>query len=158
MYADPSMNKVGYNLHAVLVHQGQASRGHYWAYVRKGTDSKQFHSNEVLTKSPLNESEVTANDDNEDENGEMEIELIDTQSTRDQISSTDHQSFASKDDISESIDSSRWLKFNDVSVTEVDWEEVQKESYGQTSANTSAYCLVYINSDIAEQLEDKSGI
>ena len=35
VYADPSMNKTVYHLHAVLVHQGQASGGHYWAYVRK---------------------------------------------------------------------------------------------------------------------------
>ena len=29
------MKSVAYQLHAVLVHQGQASGGHYWAYVRK---------------------------------------------------------------------------------------------------------------------------
>ena len=35
VYSDPQMNSTPYHLHAVLVHQGQASLGHYWAYVRK---------------------------------------------------------------------------------------------------------------------------
>ena len=39
-----------------------------------------------------------------------------------------------------------WLKFNDVSVSEVSWEEVRRESLGAERGNTSAYCLVYINS------------
>lgn len=38
-----------------------------------------------------------------------------------------------------------WLKFNDVSVSEVSWEEVWRESIGGCRGNTSAYCLVYIN-------------
>lgn len=29
------MKKNAYKLHAVLVHQGQASGGHYWAYVKR---------------------------------------------------------------------------------------------------------------------------
>ena len=37
-----------------------------------------------------------------------------------------------------------WLKFNDVSVHEIKWEEVMRESYGGDQ-NTSAYCLLYIS-------------
>uniref|UniRef100_A0A8C5ECC0 Ubiquitin carboxyl-terminal hydrolase 25 n=1 Tax=Gouania willdenowi TaxID=441366 RepID=A0A8C5ECC0_GOUWI len=33
MYADKSMMQVPYRLHAVLVHEGQANAGHYWAYI-----------------------------------------------------------------------------------------------------------------------------
>ncbi|XP_057676374.1 ubiquitin carboxyl-terminal hydrolase 25 isoform X5 [Corythoichthys intestinalis] len=33
MYSDKSMLQVPYRLHAVLVHEGQANAGHYWAYI-----------------------------------------------------------------------------------------------------------------------------
>ncbi|XP_007556487.1 ubiquitin carboxyl-terminal hydrolase 25 isoform X4 [Poecilia formosa] len=33
MYTDKSMMQVPYRLHAVLVHEGQANAGHYWAYI-----------------------------------------------------------------------------------------------------------------------------
>uniref|UniRef100_A0AAY5EP91 Ubiquitin carboxyl-terminal hydrolase 25 n=1 Tax=Electrophorus electricus TaxID=8005 RepID=A0AAY5EP91_ELEEL len=33
MYSDKMMMQVPYRLHAVLVHEGQASAGHYWAYI-----------------------------------------------------------------------------------------------------------------------------
>ncbi|XP_028322029.1 ubiquitin carboxyl-terminal hydrolase 28 isoform X2 [Gouania willdenowi] len=33
MYSDNSLCQVPYRLHAVLVHEGQASAGHYWAYI-----------------------------------------------------------------------------------------------------------------------------
>ncbi|XP_036391857.1 ubiquitin carboxyl-terminal hydrolase 25-like isoform X3 [Megalops cyprinoides] len=33
MYTDKTMMQVPYRLHAVLVHEGEASSGHYWAYV-----------------------------------------------------------------------------------------------------------------------------
>ncbi|XP_063059039.1 ubiquitin carboxyl-terminal hydrolase 25 isoform X2 [Engraulis encrasicolus] len=33
MYSDKSMMQVPYRLHAVLVHEGQAIAGHYWAYI-----------------------------------------------------------------------------------------------------------------------------
>ncbi|KAM6400372.1 ubiquitin carboxyl-terminal hydrolase 28 [Rhynochetos jubatus] len=33
MYCDPLLQQVPYHLHAVLVHEGQANAGHYWAYV-----------------------------------------------------------------------------------------------------------------------------
>jgi len=67
----------GYQLHAVLVHEGQAASGHYWAYVY----------------CPL---------------------------------------------------SNEWLKFNDVTVDKASWEDVQKDGVGGYH-NTSAYCIMYIN-------------
>ncbi|CAH1796375.1 unnamed protein product [Owenia fusiformis] len=33
MYSDIEMKKFAYRLHAVLVHEGQATLGHYWAYI-----------------------------------------------------------------------------------------------------------------------------
>ncbi|XP_037008862.2 ubiquitin carboxyl-terminal hydrolase 28-like [Artibeus jamaicensis] len=36
-----------------------------------------------------------------------------------------------------------WLKYNDISVTESSWEELESDSYGG-SRNASAYCLMYI--------------
>ena len=35
VYSDGQMNTTVYHLHSVLVHQGQASGGHYWCYIRK---------------------------------------------------------------------------------------------------------------------------
>uniref|UniRef100_A0AAY5F6C6 Ubiquitin carboxyl-terminal hydrolase n=1 Tax=Electrophorus electricus TaxID=8005 RepID=A0AAY5F6C6_ELEEL len=69
--------QVPYRLHAVLVHEGQASAGHYWAYIYDHTHK-------------------------------------------------------------------RWLKYNDVMVTESSWEELVRDSYGGMT-NASAYCLMYIN-------------
>ncbi|XP_076781194.1 ubiquitin carboxyl-terminal hydrolase 28 isoform X4 [Arvicanthis niloticus] len=81
MYCDPLLRqvelKVPYRLHAVLVHEGQASAGHYWAYIY---------------------------------NQPRQI----------------------------------WLKYNDISVTESSWEELERDSYGGLR-NVSAYCLMYIN-------------
>ncbi|XP_073871337.1 ubiquitin carboxyl-terminal hydrolase 28 isoform X33 [Macaca fascicularis] len=77
MYCDPLLRQVPYRLHAVLVHEGQANAGHYWAY----------------------------------------------------IYNQPRQS---------------WLKYNDISVTESSWEEVERDSYGGLR-NVSAYCLMYIN-------------
>ena len=56
------------------------------------------------------------------------------------------------------LDSEVWLKFNDVSVIEVNWEEVKRESFGSNnksnfSSNTSAYCLVYISAEAHDQGE-----
>ncbi|KAM5294005.1 ubiquitin carboxyl-terminal hydrolase 28-like [Glossophaga mutica] len=36
-----------------------------------------------------------------------------------------------------------WLKYNDISVTESSWEELENDSYGG-SRNASAYCLMYV--------------
>lgn len=33
MYSEPSLNKLEYRLHAVMVHEGSVDSGHYWAYV-----------------------------------------------------------------------------------------------------------------------------
>ncbi|XP_006510327.1 ubiquitin carboxyl-terminal hydrolase 28 isoform X5 [Mus musculus] len=80
MYCDPLLRQVPYRLHAVLVHEGQASAGHYWAYI-------------------YNQPRQT------------------------------------------------WLKYNDISVTESSWEELERDSYGGLR-NVSAYCLMYINDNL----------
>nr|XP_020649050.1 ubiquitin carboxyl-terminal hydrolase 28 isoform X5 [Pogona vitticeps] len=77
MYSDAQLQQVPYHLHAVLVHEGQANAGHYWAYIH-------------------------------------------------------HQPRKT------------WLKYNDISVTESSWEEVERDSFGGLQ-NASAYCLMYIN-------------
>ncbi|XP_039743868.1 ubiquitin carboxyl-terminal hydrolase 28 isoform X2 [Pteropus medius] len=77
MYSDPLLRQVPYRLHAVLVHEGQANAGHYWAYIY---------------------------------NQPRQV----------------------------------WLKYNDISVTESSWEELERDSYGGLR-NVSAYCLMYIN-------------
>uniref|UniRef100_A0A8C1JWW0 ubiquitinyl hydrolase 1 n=1 Tax=Cyprinus carpio TaxID=7962 RepID=A0A8C1JWW0_CYPCA len=93
MYSDNSLCQVPYRLHAVLVHEGQASAGHYWAYIYD-------HANK------------------------------------------------------------RWLKYNDVMVTESTWEELVRDSYGGMT-NASAYCLMYISDKlpylIAEDTDDETG-
>ncbi|XP_053334372.1 ubiquitin carboxyl-terminal hydrolase 28 [Clarias gariepinus] len=93
MYSDNSLCQVPYRLHAVLVHEGQASAGHYWAYIYD-------HSHK------------------------------------------------------------RWLKYNDVMVTESSWEELVRDSYGGMT-NASAYCLMYINDGlphlIAEDTDNETG-
>jgi hypothetical protein len=66
-----------YHLHAVLVHEGQAASGHYWAFIYDQTRSL-------------------------------------------------------------------WLKFNDVTVSQASWEEIERESIGGYH-NASAYCLMYVD-------------
>ncbi len=46
-----------------------------------------------------------------------------------------------------------WLKFNDNTVNEANWEELAKESMGGHS-NTSAYSLVYIDTSKPDLLLD----
>ncbi|XP_053125856.1 ubiquitin carboxyl-terminal hydrolase 28 isoform X2 [Hemicordylus capensis] len=77
MYSDPQLHQVPYHLHAVLVHEGQANAGHYWAYI-------------------YNQPRKS------------------------------------------------WLKYNDLSVTESSWEELERDSFGGLR-NASAYCLMYRN-------------
>ncbi|XP_040181963.1 ubiquitin carboxyl-terminal hydrolase 28 isoform X4 [Rana temporaria] len=77
IYNDSDLMQVPYRLHAVLVHEGQANAGHYWAYIYSHTRKC-------------------------------------------------------------------WLKYNDMSVTEATWEELQRDSFGGMK-NASAYCLMYIN-------------
>ncbi|XP_072210932.1 ubiquitin carboxyl-terminal hydrolase 28 isoform X5 [Excalfactoria chinensis] len=81
MYSDPHLQQVPYHLHAVLVHEGQANAGHYWAFVY-----------DQPRKS--------------------------------------------------------WLKYNDISVTESSWEELERDSFGGLR-NASAYCLMYISDKVS---------
>ncbi|WAR05273.1 UBP25-like protein [Mya arenaria] len=46
--------------------------------------------------------------------------------------------------------SDSWLKFNDITVTEASWEELEKDSVGGYH-NTSAYCLMYIDKTRIEE-------
>ncbi|XP_054079096.1 ubiquitin carboxyl-terminal hydrolase 28 isoform X3 [Rissa tridactyla] len=87
MYCDPLLQQVPYRLHAVLVHEGQANAGHYWAYIY-----------DQPRKS--------------------------------------------------------WLKYNDISVTESSWEELERDSFGGLK-NASAYCLMYISDKVSRFLADK---
>ncbi|NXT84289.1 UBP28 hydrolase, partial [Zapornia atra] len=90
MYCDPLLQQVPYRLHAVLVHEGQANAGHYWAYIY-----------DQPRKS--------------------------------------------------------WLKYNDISVTEASWEELERDSFGGLK-NASAYCLMYISDKLSRRVagEDDS--
>ncbi|NXM74534.1 UBP28 hydrolase, partial [Serilophus lunatus] len=81
MYCDPLLRQVPYHLHAVLVHEGQANAGHYWAFIYNQPQK-------------------------------------------------------------------RWLKYNDISVTESSWEELERESFGGLR-NASAYCLMYISDQVS---------
>ncbi|CAH1262895.1 USP25 [Branchiostoma lanceolatum] len=47
LYEDNSLKQVPYQLHAVLVHEGQASAGHYWAYVRDHSQNRWLKFNDV---------------------------------------------------------------------------------------------------------------
>ncbi|XP_017275430.1 ubiquitin carboxyl-terminal hydrolase 28 isoform X3 [Kryptolebias marmoratus] len=93
IYSDNSLCQVPYRLHAVLVHEGQASAGHYWAYIYD-------HANQ------------------------------------------------------------RWMKYNDVSITESSWDELERDSFGGMT-NASAYCLMYIDDRlphlITEDTDDETG-
>ncbi|KFP87075.1 Ubiquitin carboxyl-terminal hydrolase 28, partial [Apaloderma vittatum] len=86
MYCDPLLQQVPYHLHAVLVHEGQANAGHYWAFI-------------------YNQPRKS------------------------------------------------WLKYNDISVTESSWEELERESFGG-SRNASAYCLMYISDQVSRLVAD----
>ncbi|NXH92618.1 UBP28 hydrolase, partial [Edolisoma coerulescens] len=81
MYCDPLLQQVPYRLHAVLVHEGQANAGHYWAFIHDQPRK-------------------------------------------------------------------RWLKYNDIWVTESSWEELERESFGGLR-NASAYCLMYISEQVS---------
>ncbi|XP_062464513.1 ubiquitin carboxyl-terminal hydrolase 28 isoform X5 [Pezoporus occidentalis] len=86
IYCDPLLQQVPYRLHAVLVHEGQANAGHYWAFIY-----------DQPRKS--------------------------------------------------------WLKYNDISVTESSWEEVERDSFGGLR-NASAYCLMYISDKVSRSVAD----
>ncbi|NXA81235.1 UBP28 hydrolase, partial [Thryothorus ludovicianus] len=87
MYCDPLLQQVPYCLHAVLVHEGQANAGHYWAFIYDQPRK-------------------------------------------------------------------RWLKYNDISVTESSWEELERESFGGLR-NASAYCLMYISDQVSRAGADE---
>ncbi|NXN96668.1 UBP28 hydrolase, partial [Rhinopomastus cyanomelas] len=88
VYCDPLLQQVPYRLHAVLVHQGQANAGHYWAFVYDAPRK-------------------------------------------------------------------RWLKYNDISVTESSWEELERDSFGGLK-NASAYCLMYISDTVSRCAADEA--
>ncbi|XP_016296013.1 ubiquitin carboxyl-terminal hydrolase 25-like isoform X1 [Sinocyclocheilus anshuiensis] len=56
MYSDKSMMQVPYRLHAVLVHEGQANAGHYWAYIFDPHQQRWMKYNDIsVTKSSWEE-------------------------------------------------------------------------------------------------------
>lgn len=56
MYSDKSMIQVPYRLHAVLVHEGQANAGHYWAYILDHRENRWMKYNDIaVTKSSWEE-------------------------------------------------------------------------------------------------------
>ncbi|XP_027699409.1 ubiquitin carboxyl-terminal hydrolase 25 isoform X6 [Vombatus ursinus] len=58
MYSDKPMVQVPYRLHAVLVHEGQANAGHYWAYIFDHHQERWMKYNDIsVTKSTWEELE-----------------------------------------------------------------------------------------------------
>uniref|UniRef100_A0A8D0H5D8 Ubiquitin carboxyl-terminal hydrolase 25 n=1 Tax=Sphenodon punctatus TaxID=8508 RepID=A0A8D0H5D8_SPHPU len=58
MYSDKSLIQVPYRLHAVLVHEGQANAGHYWAYIYDHHQRRWMKYNDIsVTKSTWEELE-----------------------------------------------------------------------------------------------------
>ncbi|CAH2219382.1 ubiquitin carboxyl-terminal hydrolase 25 isoform X3 [Pelobates cultripes] len=58
MYSDKLMTQVPYKLHAVLVHEGQANAGHYWAYIFDHREKRWMKYNDIsVTKSSWEELE-----------------------------------------------------------------------------------------------------
>uniref|UniRef100_A0A8C7TC21 Ubiquitin carboxyl-terminal hydrolase 25 n=1 Tax=Oncorhynchus mykiss TaxID=8022 RepID=A0A8C7TC21_ONCMY len=56
MYSDKSMMQVPFRLHAVLVHEGQANAGHYWAYIYDPHQQRWMKYNDIsVTKSSWEE-------------------------------------------------------------------------------------------------------
>ena len=157
VYGDESMNSTLYHLHAVLVHQGQASGGHYWSYVRK-PPSLHFEtpptvsqakptSTEIieppqLTRTVSNlEPAVSSPAMSTESGGGGEGEETQSRGGEEKrggakVDGVKRGPVEEKGDV--------WLKFNDVSVHKVRWSEVVKESYGGHH-NTSAYCLIYLS-------------
>ena len=188
------MNTTPYRLHAVLVHQGEASGGHYWAYVRKRyRELEEQECNKEDT--PREEDEISQVDEpNDDVEGEEcmvinvggdeqeeeeDMELDKPQSGPDNVNMAEEG--ATLSDVidpsptkehyvpppvnatptSSTVVGGDWYKCNDISVCEVDWEEVKRESFGRSAVgstnNTSAYCLVYISDSLACGLDHNEG-
>lgn len=234
------MNATPYHLHAVLVHQGQASGGHYWAYIRQlynpyrkrrqptgsGSHDPSRDQSHELPGDVVLESQSESEGQGTSEGAESRVTDITPQtgqtsgqgspltSETGQTSGQDSQqtsqtgqptslgrteSVESASDMSETSqtptamnrthktgptglrssegmdvdrggvgvassdargvvrgDEEVWLKFNDVSVSEVGWDEVQRESLGGGQNNTSAYCLIYVSE--ATHLQMKQGM
>lgn len=56
MYSDKTMVQVPYRLHAVLVHEGQANAGHYWAYIFDHHENRWMKYNDIaVTRSSWEE-------------------------------------------------------------------------------------------------------
>ncbi|KAG7261278.1 hypothetical protein CRUP_036562, partial [Coryphaenoides rupestris] len=53
MYRDNSLCQVPYRLHAVLVHEGQASAGHYWAYIHDHANRRWMKYNDIAVTESL---------------------------------------------------------------------------------------------------------
>lgn len=201
VYNDPLMNRTPYHLHAVMVHQGEASGGHYWAYTRKhpslsmpAAPPNSGQPQDVGGENPLvgrsggkaaggvteeGAGSQVPNYRTHLETGEMYPDLAPSPesmlATDDSASipyaggesATPAESSSGSgpiggrgegmelgrgeaepgvEAVSEVENGHAWMKFNDVSVSEVSWEEVRRESLGGTRGNTSAYCLVYVSS------------
>lgn len=133
-----------------MVHQGQASEGHYWAYVRPRPAAVR-PGEEII---PQVTSDVTMSCSH---GGDQSSSSGQTNEKGD-AASCDRctPDGAAVGCATPPSDEEVWLKFNDVSVTEVKWEEVARESFGGQQ-NTSAYCLVYVSGELSNQWCEKGG-
>lgn len=167
VYSDEQMNTTIYRLHSVLVHQGQASGGHYWCYVRRPpslhvtttphmqatpSSSVEVCNPPKLSQSVSNSETVMNSPATSTESGGVEGEEARLGSREEE----EGKKLGVKQDNArlnvrkkENETGGTWLKFNDVSVHEVTWAEVMKESYGGYH-NTSAYCLIYLSPQLHE--------
>ena len=150
VYADQSMNSTSYELHAVMVHQGQASEGHYWAYVRSRPAAVRP---EEETIPPATSDTVMSCSRGGDQSGSGGPTNEKSDAGSRDCSAPD---MAAAVYVPPPTNEEVWLKFNDVSVTEVRWEEVARESFGGQQ-NTSAYCLVYVSRELGNQWCEKGG-
>ena len=206
VYGDQLMNSTPYHLHAVLVHQGQASGGHYWAYIRRLSNpllrqqSSGSNASHDLSHDVDDVADVTL--ESQDESSQSTDVTPQTGQTSGQSSRETGQCCQTGQSTllgrSESVESAAdsmcgsqtltsrthrtglpgcrgsegmevdrgavgvagveddggvWLKFNDVSVSEVGWDEVCRESLGGGQSNTSAYCLIYVSEDLHHQMK-----
>ena len=197
VYNDALMKRTPFYLHSVMVHQGEASGGHYWAYTRKHPSlslvpirqsprSDDVSGNNSVDKTSSGEGESSEKKvvgdlsaqtgqtgliyHTRSETGEIcsESEVMrspesmyasedfcSVPSSASALNVTQNESGGTRGEGMEvercGLSGDTWLKFNDVSVSEVDWEEVKRESLGGTTSNTSAYCLVYINKLLHEE-------
>ena len=145
VYAATSMNSTCYQLHAVMVHQGEASEGHYWAYVRLRSTAVAGSGETVV---PATTSDVEMACPHRAEPGGLDPQ------GRGEAAGAASMGVDGAGSATPPHNEEVWLKFNDISVTEVKWEEVARESFGGQH-NTSAYCLVYLSSELSLQWCEK---